>query len=228
MGSYTVGLDLGQVNDYSALAVVERVQVLPPGVSLEHYERHRERPEYMLPTLTEEVRVVHLQRWQLGTPYHAVVDEVTTLMRTEQLTDALLSVDATGVGRGVMDMFRDAYMSGRMGSYPPQAITITAGEKSHGSNVTKRDLLSALLLPIQQGRLRIAAGLALGDVLERELTSFRMRLSTGGRDTYEVQRREGEGHGDLVIAVALAGRRPNLSVQQELVEAVTAVTPGAS
>ncbi len=217
MSSLTVGLDLGQVNDFSALAVVERVYVLPPGMSLAHWERHTDDHRHI--ELTEEVRVVHLQRWELATPYHLVVDDVCALMRTPQLRRALLAVDATGVGRGVMDMFRDAYMAGRMGAWWPQPVTITAGDASHGSHVTKRDLLSALLLPIQQGRLRIAAGLALGDMLERELTSFRMKLTAAGRDSYDVQRREGEGHGDLVIAVALAARRPNVTEPRKLVEA---------
>jgi hypothetical protein len=217
MGSYTVGLDLGQVNDNSALAVVERVHVLPPGMGFAHWERHQD--DEVSPQLTEELRVVHLQRWQLGSAYHVVVEDVCRLMRTPELEGALLSVDATGVGRGVMDMFRDAFMAGRMGAWPAQPVTITAGEQSHGAHVTKRDLLSSLLLPIQQGRLRIAAGLPLGEVLERELTSFRMKLSAAGRDSYEVTRREGEGHGDLVIAVALAARRPNVTAELELVEA---------
>lgn len=216
-GSFTVGLDLGQVNDYSALAVVERVQVLPPGLGLGHWERHTDDHQFV--ELVEEVRVVHLQRWQLGTPYHAVVEDVCRLMETPQLADALLQVDATGVGRGVMDMFRQAFVDGRMGAWPPQPVTITAGEASHGSHVTKRDLLSALVLPLQQGRLRVAAGLTLGEALERELTSFRMKLSAAGRDSYDVARREGEGHGDLVIAVALAARRTNVTAQVRLEEA---------
>lgn len=109
--------------------------------------------------------------------------------------------------------------AGRMGARPAQPVTIAAGEQSRDSHVTKRDLLSALLLPLQQGRLRVAAGLALGEVLERELVSFRMRLSVADRDSCEVQRREGEGHGDLVIAVSLAARRPNVTAERELVEA---------
>jgi len=216
-GSYTVGLDLGQANDYSALAVVERVQVLPPGLTVEDYT-YMIRPE--LVDLTEEVRVVHLQRWDLGTPYHVVVADVCALMRTPELGSAILSVDATGVGRAVMDLFREQYLTGRMGAWPPQPVTITGGETSVGTSVTKRDLMAALLLPVQQDRLRVAAGLALGEMLERELVSFRMKLTAAGRDSYDVQRREGEGHGDLVIAVALAARRPNTTMTTGVLEAI--------
>jgi hypothetical protein len=166
------------------------VRVLPRGISFAHAERHQYDP--VPPTLVKELRVVHLQRWELGRPYHWVVADVCALMRTPQLFDALLSVAATGVGRVAMDMFRDAHMAGRMGYWYAPPVTITAGEQSKGSHVTKRDLLSGLLLPVQQGRLKIAAGLPLGPTLERELTSFRMRLTAAGRDTSDVQHREGE------------------------------------
>lgn len=192
--------------------MVERVLVLPPGVHADSYEAAHA-------ATVEEVRVRHLQRWALGTPYHAVVEDVCALMRTPELSEALLAVDATGVGRGVMDMFREAYAAGRMGAFWAQPVTITAGDTFHGFHITKRDLLSSLVLPLQQGRLKVAAGLALGEVLERELTAYRVKLSAAGRDSYNVARRDGEGHGDLVIAVALAARRPNLTVQQRLVEA---------
>ena len=59
----------------------------------------------------------------------------------------------------------------------------------------------------------------LGDVLERELTGFRMKLSASGRDTYDIGRKTGAGHGDLVIALALAARRANHSVPPPIEEA---------
>lgn len=215
MTALSVGLDLGSVNDFSALAVVERVQVLPPGMGFGHYERRHLGPSE--PTLTEELRVVHLQRWETGTPYPTVVDDVCALMRTPQLDESLLWVDSTGVGVAVWQLFNDAWTAGRMGRYNAQGVTITGGDKSQGRSVTKRDLLSALLVPVQQGRLKVAAGLPLGTALERELLAFRLKLTAAGRDTYDVQRKEGEGHGDLTIALALAARRANMAGTPELV-----------
>ncbi|RBY94084.1 hypothetical protein DQ244_01605 [Blastococcus sp. TBT05-19] len=219
MASIAVGLDLGKAQDFSALAVVERVEVLPVGWSplaysraLESLDRYRqaqdrhgwERTRQRLPELVAEWHVRHLQRWQIGTPYHSVVEDVGALMGSDALADAVLYVDGTGVGSGVMEMFAQAYQRGRLGRQWPVGVTITGGQAASGWNVPKRDLISAVQVPLQQGRLRIAAGLALGEVLERELTSFRMKLSASGHDTYDVQRREGEGHGDLTLALALA------------------------
>lgn len=219
MRSLAVGLDLGKLQDFSALAVVERLLVLPPGWSLHRYweireelevhrrSRHRglwESAQRRLPELVTEWHVVHLQRWEIGTPYHGVVADVGRLMGAEQLAGAWLYVDDTGVGSGVMELFTQAYLMGRLGGNPPVGVTITGGQSASGWNVPKRDLISAVQVPLQQGRLRIAAGLPLGEVLERELTSFRMKLSQAGHDTYDVQRRDGEGHGDLVIGLSLA------------------------
>jgi hypothetical protein len=217
--SLAVGLDLGKLQDFSALAVVERVLVLPPGWSaaqyswlvdgVEYARRAQDRGRWnslqaQMPELASEWHVRHLQRWEIGTPYHAVVADVCRLMTAEQLAGGWLYVDETGVGSGVMELFTQAYLMRRLGGNPPVGVTITGGQAASGWNVPKRDLVSAVQVPLQQGRLRVAAGLALGDVLERELTSFRMRLSQAGHDTYDVQRRDGEGHGDLVIALCLA------------------------
>lgn len=209
-GSYMVGLDLGQVNDYSALAVVERVLALPPGMGSEHYSRREGGPAAAM--LTPELRVRHLQRWDLGTPYPAVVADVAALMHTDQLAQSWLVYDATGVGRAIKDLLWQAYCAGEMGRNPAWGVTITGGDHATGHGVPKRDLIAALQVPLQQGTLKIAERLPLGDVLERELTGFRMKLSASGRDSYDIARGDGTGHGDLVIATALAALRANPNV----------------
>src|SRR5215212_528044 len=84
---YVLGLDLGQVSDYSAVAVIE------------HAGRERDRLR----------RVRHLERFPLGTKYHQVVAEVLAMLDTPPLAGTCrLAVDQTGVGRGVVDMIREA------------------------------------------------------------------------------------------------------------------------
>lgn len=216
-GSYMVGLDLGQANDYSALAVVERVQVLPTGIGTVHYHRREGGPTE--PELRQELRVRHLQRWDLGTPYPAVVADVAALMHTPQLEQSWLVYDATGVGRAIKDLLWQAYQAGEMGFNPAWAVTITGGDHATGRGVPKRDLIAGLQVPLQQGLLKITPGMPLGDVLERELTGFRMKLSQSGRDTYDIARGDGTGHGDLVIATALAALRANPNVPVPIEEA---------
>ena len=215
MSSYTVGLDLGQGQDFSALVVVERVLVLPPLVSLGAFWRQ---PQIIGPSVREEKHVRHLRRWELGTPYPVIVADVATMMRAEAMRDALLFIDRTGVGRAVFDMFTEAWQVEEFGAGFPFGVTITAGSKRNGMSVPKSDLLAAIQVPLQQGTLRVAEGLALGPVLERELVSFRQKISEAGRDTFDVQRRAGEGHGDLVTALSLALFQDNTISRPDLVE----------
>lgn len=204
--SLVVGLDLGQSQDFSALSVVDHVRVLPPGSSIERVERNMARG-FDDPGVNE-LRVVHLQRWALGTPYDVVVDEVSALMATPELVDSWLLFDATGVGRGVKDMLTTSYLAGRMGSMWPVGRTITGEGKGHGSTITKRDLMSVLEVALQQGRFKVAEQLELREILEQELQSFRRKISAAGRDSYEFIRGAGTGHGDLTIATALAASYP--------------------
>ncbi|WP_157883521.1 hypothetical protein [Clavibacter capsici] len=208
-------MDLGQGQDNSALAVVERVLVLPPMVSLGQFWRQ---PETFGPQVREELHVRHLTRWELQTPYDVVVGDVAGLMRRPSMIDAMLLLDGSGVGRAVRDMVYAEWNTDPFGVCPPIAVTATGGLKRHGWNVPKRDLLAAIQVRLQTGTLRIAKGLVLGDQLERELTSFRQKISAAGRDTFEVQRKAGEGHGDLVSALALAVFQPNTIGRPAVIE----------
>lgn len=201
MPSITVGLDLGSANDHSALVAVERVYVLPPMISIAEWWRH---PDTYAAALVEERHVRHLQRWELSTPYPAVVADVAAAMRTPALRDAWLVLDATGVGRAVRDMFRLEHARSPIGCSFPAPITVTAGRERSGWNVPKQDLVAAVQAPLQLGRLRIAESLALAPVLEKELTGFRLKIGANGRETVDIARQDGQGHGDLVSALMLA------------------------
>ncbi len=208
--SLVVGLDLGQVHDYSALAVVERVQVFPVGESPGIQSIGGPPPQQVVWSEwgrgggRDELHVRHLQRWPLGTAYDVIVDDVAALMRTDELFDSWLVFDATGVGRGVKDMFMTAYRDQRMGGKWPLPRTITGEGGSTGSSVAKRDLMSVLMVALQQDGLKISQELELARALQEELKAFRLKISKAGRDSYEFVRREGLGHGDLTIAVGLA------------------------
>src|SRR5581483_1114956 len=84
-GARTIlGLDLGQAQDPSALA------------GLQHVEStlHGKRPVWNCPLL---------RRWELGTSYHDIVEDVKRV--AGKLERPELVVDATGVGRAVVEIF---------------------------------------------------------------------------------------------------------------------------
>jgi hypothetical protein len=187
------GLDLGSVRDYSALAVTEHLTMAP-----------------LLPGGTTSCRhdLVHLQRFALGTPYGAIVEAVARAL--EPLgEDVRLVYDATGLGSAVGQTLAEAYRDG-LYALRPWGFTITGGQAPGPASVPKVDLISALQADVETGRLHIAEGLPLGDVLRAEMLAFRPRL-TPVRRLLAFGSATESAHDDVVLAVALSvwhhGRR---------------------
>jgi hypothetical protein len=180
--TYFCGLDLGQAQDFSALAVARKVPGEPA-----RYE------------------LVGLRRWRLGEPYPKVVADVKAILGRPPLADprATLALDFTGCGRPVGDMFELAGMSPQLvGIHAGFAVT-QAGPREWG--VPKRDLASIVAVLLQEERLKWPASLPEAPTLATELQNFRVKVSAAGNDTYGAcgAWREGQ-HDDLVLAVALA------------------------
>src|ERR1700734_707888 len=96
---YFVGLDLGQRQDHSALAVVERDEVVLDEMDFARYEQRRAR----------RFRMRFLERLRLGTPYPDVVERVREVAQRRALAGRCTVVmDATGVGAPVLDLLRRA------------------------------------------------------------------------------------------------------------------------
>lgn len=177
---HIVSLDLGQQQDPSALAVLERAE-------------HTDRAAY---------DCVELRRWHLGTPYPRIVEDVLGLLADSRLADPVLVVDQTGVGRPVVDLFR-----WRVGC-PFRPVTITSGftwsrEPNGDYRVPKKDLAAAVQALLGYRRLRIAAELPEARTLVEEMQAFRVKVTKAGNESFAADWREGK-HDDLVLAVALA------------------------
>jgi hypothetical protein len=187
------GLDLGQAQDYSALACVEQL-------------RNEDG--------AQEYAVRHLHRWPLGTPYTApegkangIAEDLAGLI-ADAGRPVVLVLDATGCGRPVVDLLRKYRLGARL-----VPVTITAGSQttlqSGWWHAPKRDLAGAVAVGLERRTLHVAPGLPLVKTLTKELLTFRVKVTTSGNETFEAWRER--DHDDLVLAVALAvwfGSRP--------------------
>jgi hypothetical protein len=189
---FSIGLDLGQSRDFSALAVIElanEAQARP-----ERDSRHPTTP-------VARLRLRHLHRWSLGTGYTDIVRDLQELLsRAELHNQSNLVVDATGVGAPVIEFLWRAGLRAT-------PVLITAGETATIDergwwHTPKRDLVSSLAIALESGALQIAHELRYSQELRRELANFRAKISLSGNDTYSPWR-EGT-HDDLVLATALA------------------------
>jgi hypothetical protein len=188
---FTLGLDLGQAQDYTALCVVETAG--DGGAPVYH--------------------VRHLERFRLGTSYPAIVERVKDVTQADTLRGRyILVADATGVGAPVVDLLRQANVN-------TVAVTITGGDtviRDAGDfRVPKRDLVSSLQVLLQAGRLKFAEGLPDVPSLVREMLAFQRKITDQAYDTYGAWR-DG-AHDDMVLSVALAvwyaGRSAHVSVE---------------
>jgi hypothetical protein len=183
---YYLGLDLGQRQDHTAIAVAQRREVLR---GYEGYQFH-------------SVAVRHVERLALGTPYPAVVDRVREILGAREMAGSCsVTVDATGVGAPVVDLLKSARLGCEI-----CPVTITGGDKAHqhatGWSVPKQDLMGGLQVLLEQGELRIARNLRGARMLMRELMDVQARERSGGGQSIGA---EGRGrHDDLVVALALA------------------------
>ena len=191
MGWHFVGLDLGQARDFAAAAAVEHAKLVgewdPVTCAYRKYA---------------ELRLRYLERMPLGTPYPRVAERAAKITRTPEMAGRCsLVVDATGVGRPVVDMLRKE----RLGcTLMPVNITRGASESQGGGyyGVPKRDLVTGLQVLLQCGGLQIASGIPHGAALAAEMAEMRVKVTAAGNVQFGAWR-EGT-HDDLVLAVALA------------------------
>ena len=195
---FFAGLDIGQMTDPTALAVLER-EVLDRGTRVEG--------RFLLR---------YLERVPLMTPYPVMVEGVR--QRLQALGEPCqLIVDATGVGRPVLDLFRgydsrilpDAWQEQAAilrRPFIPIGITITNGERVSSErfdewHVPKRLLIMGMQVAMQQGRLLVANALPEGPTFVKELQNFTWRPTKTNEDSYAAHR-DGQ-HDDIILATAI-------------------------
>lgn len=188
---YLVGLDLGQAINHTAIAVLERA-VVPLEQSPATHE------------WSTETRYAfrHLEQLPLGIEYPDMVQHVRQLLCRPELADrSTLVVDATGPGRPVKDMLRQARLPADI-----MAVSITSGQReTHEQSdwcVPKRDLITGLLVRFQAGELDICGHLPAAETFITELGNMRIKVSADGHETYGAGRANEQD--DLVLAAALA------------------------
>lgn len=188
---FYIGLDLGKLADYSAVAVVERI------LSKDGLDRVSFRPVFRHRHVLR-----HLERIRLGTAYPRVVARVGEIIEQLALHGCVtLAVDATGLGEPVVDSLKLAGLNAAL-----MPIVLTGADHTTKPNSTwhvpKKDLLIGLQGMVARRDLELARDLECRDDLIEEMVNMGRSLKAP------------RGlHDDLVIAVALAAwpvrsRRP--------------------
>lgn len=198
---WVMAVDVGQSKDYTALVILQSLRIR---------EKDDSDP-FAKATETRRHDLIHAERFN-QMPYPEQIERV--LERYQELrriserehdsAPTHLVVDATGVGKPILDSFREA-------GARPEGIIITGGDATtKGDGVTrvpKRELATTLQVAIQGGRLKIAAELPLAETLRKEFLGFKVKISLSGHarfgnDVGEWRRGDAK-HDDLVLATAM-------------------------
>ena len=192
------GLDLGQAQDYTALTALEK-KLVNKNIVHDYLDVQKN------PTVAgsgREYHLRHVERFALEATYPAIVSKLQDRINAINLGDKyMVIVDATGVGRPVVDLMR----KNKIRCTP---VSFTGGEKEvfdevfGGWRVPKRILVSNLQVLFQNGQLKMAASLPHIDLITKELLNLKVKVTAAKNDTYEAWR-EGD-HDDLVFSLAMA------------------------
>jgi hypothetical protein len=176
------GVDLGKMQDYSTLAILQLVGELNP-----------------------IYQCGWLHRFALNTRYMNVVKQVTDLINRPVFAncDKHLVLDHTCVGNPVSEMF-EGYEPLKLNPLKIDyhgGFEVTKKEEDRYS-VPKRDLAMEMNKIMQSRRLKVASALEHAEAFQKEMEAFRLKITAKGNDTYEAERES--DHDDLVLAVACA------------------------
>src|SRR5215211_2592782 len=217
---YSVGVDLGQANDFTAIAVLEKT-VVPPASAL--FAPVGKSPSNRLVEGDVVFDLVYLKRPKLGTSYDTIARRVADLVcelepqgAFGELGQVTLSVDGTGVGRGVADMLDTEFKRrGATSKAVPKVdfrrVSVTGSqtqlkrpERAQGYfAVPKKDLIFPAVAAFQQGRIRIAKGIKDREALVHELKNYSRTTNIAtGNMAFEPWR--SGAHDDLLFGTCLS------------------------
>jgi hypothetical protein len=216
---YSVGVDLGQASDFTAIAVLEKT-IAPPETAM--FSPVGESPSNRLVEGRALYDLVYLKRPKLGTPYDTIAKRVADLVceleprgAFGELGQVTLSVDGTGVGRGVVDMLDTEFkrrgitsksiprVDFRRVSVTGSQTTLKRPTRTNGYwSVPKKDLVFPAVAAFQQGNIRIGK-VKDRDALVNELKNYKRTTNIAtGNMAFEPWRES--DHDDLLFAVCLA------------------------
>ena len=184
MGAVTVGVDVGQRRDPTAIAVVEQED---RDSKVHHMARH-------------------LERLPLGTTYPSVAERVAAVVRGVHAATSgeapILYVDATGVGTPIVDVLRAASV-GDLARLVAVYFTHGDRRKVESSEVKlgKAWLVSRMQALLQSGLLHLPRT-SEAEALGKELLDYEIRVTEDANDRYGAFRVG--AHDDLVTALGLA------------------------
>lgn len=191
---YICGVDLGTLQDPTAISIIEDELVPAPRYGrgfVQEFEPRRQ-------TLVQAFRL------KVGLEWPVIVDTIRQVKK--QVPDCSLWIDTSGIGQPVGAMLKEKGVAFT-------GVTITSGDTfKKVDHVTyrcsKSYLVSHLNTMFQTGELRISEGIKDAKAFRTQIEDFESRISPSGQMTFTT--RDG-AHDDLLLSTAIAALGSMLS-----------------
>jgi hypothetical protein len=222
-----VGIDIGQVQDNTAICVTEIAQV--PTGKLRHVApvpAHMDKdgqwilPKYAHPVMASEYTVRHIARVPLGTSYPDVAILIADMLCSPLLEHRSVRVylDITGVGRPVYEALKAEIETRKDGLWMADGSFLQKGKKwnvamkpisfVHGESYNRKTgslgkayLVSRLQSLLQSGRVHAPSTPEVIATLD-ELRVYEIKISPDGKDQYGAFKTG--AHDDLATCLGLS------------------------
>jgi hypothetical protein len=200
---FIFAVDLGQVNDYTALIILERQQEVTTTLVCTVKDPSLAQGKDWKPKITFKDALYscrYIERMR-NLSYPVMIERIRKVIENPEIENRYkLVLDQTGVGRPIYDLFK-------LTGLDIFGVTITGGNEDHkrtGSewSVAKCNLVGVTQVISQANppRLKYAADLADLDLLRNEISNFKVIVSKSANELFSV--REGL-HDDLILALSL-------------------------
>lgn len=208
----TVGVDVGQIHDPTAIAVAEVMQMHTGKYRYDSTQTtgHLDPQGQWVPAtgvdpvMTSEYTIRHIRRLALGTSYPDVAIHIADMLCSPLFASrsVRLLIDVTGVGRPVYeDLGKEIKLRKEAQHVQIKPISFSHGEKYNRSTgvLGKAYLVSRLQSLLQGGRVHAPNTPEVKATLD-ELKVYEIKVDTNGSDTYGAITGK---HDDLATALAL-------------------------
>ena len=193
LGQVMVGMDLGQLQDFSAISVLRLMEITQP-VTVDDDPNRRNNAFDVF----QEYHLVHLERFQDS--YVGALDRLEAVLNHPgiMLDQKETILDASGLGQPVVEMAWNRQIE-------VVPMCITGGETPRYSEgkyyVPRHELISCVISIFQSERIKIADELELKQLLIDELSSLTVKKRATGAETYETAK--STEHDDMVMSLSM-------------------------
>jgi len=209
MADTYISADLGQLTDFSAISVTNVESYQKPYLVASDNREARFDPRDVVPVF----EVPLIERMQVR--YRKVLERLVEIQHHPSLLmrECETIIDATGLGQAVFEMAEEMGLE-------VTGIVITGGHEAHFKDgkyyVPRKELIGAVIVGVQERRIRVANLGEISDITKDELRNLRLKQKPLSASE-AIEPDQASQHDDIVLSLGMGIWRAMQEHQTEMV-----------